>query len=369
MPPKLRDQYRDQGQPPLQFHYYSISHQNHHHQHPVHQQQTFPLYESVQHVDNLANHNNSHFPSQSTSNPTSTSAAAVSPPVRSNEELNLAVLRRHDPSVTSILSLAPYAVVYLFSPSSHQWEKSGVEGSLFVTQRTQGPLGEERYGVFVLNRRGLNNFDLPLTHGDNVEVTEEYVILKTDDDNTSSPPQPAATAASAVAGGSSSGTGGIPLDGGDRNGPAGAGPRIVGLWIYSEPPPNSTAETRAINARVIKECAVHAGQSLQMAQERRTAETRQAAAARPEAPPSADPAAVPMYRQISLKELFGQQRAQDDAWSVKIHSPAAEEPPTLASGVWSQPPPPLPQSTPSSRLPGTDVLADLFHRAGLTYRS
>lgn len=96
------------------------------------------------------------------------------PPLRSNEELNLSVLRRHNPSVNTILSLAPYAVVYLFNPTSRQWEKSGVEGSLFVCQLSQGSLGEERYSVFVLNRRGLNNFDILLTDGDNVELTEEY---------------------------------------------------------------------------------------------------------------------------------------------------------------------------------------------------
>src|SRR6266487_2235817 len=35
---------------------------------------------------------------------------AIPPPTRTNEELNLAVLRRHNPAITSILSLAPYAV-------------------------------------------------------------------------------------------------------------------------------------------------------------------------------------------------------------------------------------------------------------------
>lgn len=105
----------------------------------------------------------------------------AAPPLRSNEEINLSVIRRHNPSVIAILSLAPYAVVYIFSPTTRQWEKNGVEGTLFVCQLTQGPLGEERYTAFVLNRRGLNNFDLPLTDSDNVEVTEEYVILKTDE--------------------------------------------------------------------------------------------------------------------------------------------------------------------------------------------
>lgn len=152
------------------------------------------------------------------------------PPSRTNEELNNAVLRRHNPEIASILSLAPYVVVYVFNPESQQWEKTGIEGSMFVCQLVPEAYGQERYSVFVLNRRGLNNFDLHLTDENNVEITDEFVILKSGNDS------------------------------GEE--------KIYGLWIYSEPPPNSTAETRKINAQVIKECAIHAGQSLLLAREK-----------------------------------------------------------------------------------------------------
>ncbi|KAJ5104830.1 Dcp1-like decapping [Penicillium alfredii] len=274
------------------------------------------------------------------------------PPLRSNEELNLSVIQRHNPTVTSVLSLAPYAVVYLFSPTTRQWEKNGVEGSLFVCQQTQGSLGEERYNAFVLNRRGLDNFDLPLTDGENVELTEEYVILKADE--------------SAEA---ENGENGIadPLNpqNGRPNTQNGApnNVRIYGLWIYSEPPPNSTAEARTLNAQMIRECATHAGQSLKLARERLEAMRQNglhvaAAAASTQAAPLEEvQASVPMGRQISLKDLFGQQRAQDDGWSVRAHhlGPADHRPayqPMMAQ------PPPAPQAQP-------DVLSDLFRRAGL----
>ncbi|OXV06942.1 hypothetical protein Egran_05292 [Elaphomyces granulatus] len=235
------------------------------------------------------------------------------PPTRSNEELNLSVLRRHNASIASILSLAPYAVVYIFSPTTKQWEKSGVEGSMFVYQLVQGPLGEDRYGVLVLNRRGLNNFDIRLTDGENVELTEEYVILKIDDNDVEDSDE---------------------LGGGRQSG-------IYGLWIYSEPPPNSTSETRSINAQVIKECAVHAGRSVTLARERDHQNGH----------PQPSFSSVPMGRQISLKELFGQQRAQDDEWSVKVHSPSPLEP------------------EPPSQRAGQDVLGNLFRRAGLAYQA
>lgn len=216
---------------------------------------------------------------------------------------------------------------------------------MFVCQLTQGRLGEERYSVFVLNRRGLDNFDIRLTDGENVELTDEYVILKADDSS------------------EDSGGGG----GGNNSGNNNANnARIYGLWIYSEPPPNSTAETRAINAQMIKECAVHAGESLKLARERLEAERQiglHAAAAAAAAPDGAY-SSVPMSRQISLKELFGQQRAQDDGWSVKAHSPGPVE--TQQNSPWPQQ---HPQTQAAPAAARQDVLGELFRRAGVAYQS
>lgn len=294
------------------------------------------------------------------------------PPLRSNEELNLAVLRRHNPSITSILSLAQYAVVYIFSPATRQWEKNGVEGTLFVCQLSQGNLGEERYSAFVLNRRGLQNFDLPLTDGENVELTEEYVILKADE----------STEVDTSTNGNAE-----PLNPQARQNGGADGVRIYGLWIYSEPPPNSTAETRTINAQMIRECAVHAGRSMKLARERLEALRQNgmhvaAAAAELQAAPLEEmQAGVPMGRQISLKDLFGRQRAQDDEWTVRAHHPMEQQqqqqaPPPMPQTQQSFPPPGMmPQQQPpyqpnplASQPPQQpDVLGDLFRRAGLAY--
>lgn len=313
--------------------------------------------------NNNNNNNNNHFTDyESDAAYFSDMQQQPAPPLRSNEELNLAVLRRHNPSITSILSLAPYSVVYIFSPTTRQWEKNGVEGTLFVCQLTQGSLGEERYSAFVLNRRGLQNFDLPLTDGENVELTEEYVILKADE-------------------ATDSGTNGIADPQARQNGNNANGVRIYGLWIYSEPPPNSTAETRTINAQMIRECAVHAGQSMKLARERLEAMRQNgmhlaaAAAGTQTAPLEEVQASVPMGRQISLKDLFGQQRAQDDGWTVRAHHAGPME--------QQQQPHPQPQIRPemfqqqsqqyhpnplAPHPPQPDVLGDLFRRAGLAYQ-
>ena len=60
-----------------------------------------------------------------------------------------------------------------FSPETQQWEKSGIEGTLFVCQTT-GP----RYNVVILNRKSLDNFITELKSGEDIEITEQYIILQ-----------------------------------------------------------------------------------------------------------------------------------------------------------------------------------------------
>ena len=136
------------------------------------------------------------------------------PPARTNTELNLLVLRRYVPSIQRIISIAPFAVVYLFSAETQQWEKSGVEGTLFVCQLSGSPY--PRYSVVILNRKSMDNFITELVSGEDIEITEQYVILQVlGEDGT---------------------------------------PNIYGLWIFSDD--ESTPNTREVVANAIQECAV-----------------------------------------------------------------------------------------------------------------
>lgn len=241
-------------------------------------------------------------------------------PDRSNEELNIKVVQRYNPDVFRIMSLAPYAVVYSFNTSSASWEKSGVEGTMFVCELKPGPLGEERYTVFVLNRRGMNNFECQLIDGNDVELTPEYIILKIEEK--------------------------------DYEGNAKAEPSIVGIWIYTEAFANSTSDARALNAEIIKECATHAGDTLKLAKERLALEkmkTEQADSAHLHAP----------GRQISLHEMFGQQRQQDDAWTVRAHDTSPEKQGSGIVAANAQP-----HVMPTAPMPtGNPVLDQLFAKA------
>ncbi|TKX25999.1 putative Dcp1-like decapping family protein [Elsinoe australis] len=168
--------------------------------------------------------------------------AAPHAPARTNEELNLTVLKRHNASVQQILSVAGFACVYRFSPESQTWVKIGVEGALFVSELLPvalpnaypgGPGGGEgsglveRYGVAVLNRKGLNNFNVELRSAGDVDVDEEYVILQVGE--------------------------GEEVEEG-----------IYGLWIFC---PQGNTTDREVAAAVITECAGRAERSRAAAEE------------------------------------------------------------------------------------------------------
>ena len=92
--------------------------------------------------------------------------------------LNLKVLQRHEPLTESIVSIAPFAVVYTYSQTSKSWDKCGIEGTLFITKLHPHQFGGERYSVLILNRLGLNNFRYEMTTPENVELSdEEFIVL------------------------------------------------------------------------------------------------------------------------------------------------------------------------------------------------
>lgn len=153
-----------------------------------------------------------------TANPTDIPPLTMAPPPkRTNTELNLSVLRRYVPDTERIISIAPFAVVYHFSPDTQQWEKSGIEGTLFVCQLVGDT--HPRYNVIILNRKSLENFVTELVSEDDIEITEQYVILQVLGEN------------------------GVPV--------------IYGLWIFSDEG-EGVHTTKDIVAGAIQECAMRA---------------------------------------------------------------------------------------------------------------
>lgn len=241
------------------------------------------------------------------------------------------MLRRYEPDVLSIISTAPYAVLYVFVQEDQTWEKSGIEGTLFVTACTPDAQGAERFRVIVLNRRGLDNFSSELSSPEDVDVTEEYIIIKGDVSEAEHDP--------------------------DYND---EGPQIYGLWIFSEPPPSSTAQMRDFIGQIIVQCADRAAESRKLIAEHQTAQLAQELANSQTSPGVMDSAGADTQRQLSLLELFGRSRAQDSGSITNNHYTATHVP-------FSGPPPvqgiPAPQTAKAMFTTNSDTE---FFRTGTT---
>ncbi|CAE7008273.1 hypothetical protein P3342_002822 [Pyrenophora teres f. teres] len=222
------------------------------------------------------------------------------PPRRSNEELNLSVLGRIYPDVRAIEHVTPYAALYTFSLETQQWEKMGIEGTLFICQLTPSPMGAERYCAIILNRRGLDNFYEELTSSDKMEISDPYVIIQ--------------------------------------------GEHVYGIWIFADPPPASTANCRVETAAKMMDIADRAKASR---------DALEPPASSTMSRPTEAALSTPMGRQLSLRDLFGHQREQDADFSIHNHTahpmPSSHYPP---QAYLSNPAPPQ-----------SDLLGQLFSKA------
>ncbi|MBW0518945.1 hypothetical protein O181_058660 [Austropuccinia psidii MF-1] len=86
--------------------------------------------------------------------------------------INFNVLRRHDPQICSIIDSTSYVVIYRYFHGA--WSKTGFEGTMFLFQRQSSPL----FGLFVLNRQGLDNFCQGLLPSWDVDLDEGLIIWR-----------------------------------------------------------------------------------------------------------------------------------------------------------------------------------------------
>ncbi|KAG6888805.1 hypothetical protein C0995_005825 [Termitomyces sp. Mi166 len=111
------------------------------------------------------------------SEPPLSPSALVSPPgtgmsPASRYQHNLKVLRRRDPSITSIFDQFSHVCVYHHNGT--KWEKLGYEGSMFLYERESYP----PYGFYILNRMGTDDHIQRLYPEDNIGAHSSYLIIR-----------------------------------------------------------------------------------------------------------------------------------------------------------------------------------------------
>jgi hypothetical protein len=92
--------------------------------------------------------------------------------------MNFSVIKRYVPNLSEIVDIAQSAHIYTFSHSEATWEKTGIEGSMFVCELTPSPItGAPRHCIIVLNRKGLENLIIHSSELQHVEITDQFLLL------------------------------------------------------------------------------------------------------------------------------------------------------------------------------------------------
>lgn len=89
---------------------------------------------------------------------------------------NLRVLQRMDRNVVDVAITATHVVLYEYNTTAKQslWEKKNVEGTLFITKRSDAP----RFKLIVLNRNSTENLEVSITAALQMQVKDPYLILR-----------------------------------------------------------------------------------------------------------------------------------------------------------------------------------------------
>ncbi|XP_001601191.1 mRNA-decapping enzyme 1A [Nasonia vitripennis] len=88
--------------------------------------------------------------------------------------MNVAALKRVDPYVRDILETATHVALYTFNGEKNEWEKTDIEGALFVYSR----IGEPYNSILIMNRLNTKNQVEPVTPGLDLQLQEPFLLYK-----------------------------------------------------------------------------------------------------------------------------------------------------------------------------------------------
>ncbi|XP_052433357.1 mRNA-decapping enzyme 1B isoform X3 [Carassius gibelio] len=88
--------------------------------------------------------------------------------------MSLSALKRLDPYIHSITDLASQVALYTFNNTTNEWEKTDVEGTLFVYNRLASP----RHGFTILNRLSMDNLSEPITKDLDFQLQHPFLLYR-----------------------------------------------------------------------------------------------------------------------------------------------------------------------------------------------
>nr|XP_046152817.1 mRNA-decapping enzyme 1B-like isoform X2 [Oncorhynchus gorbuscha] len=89
-------------------------------------------------------------------------------------DISLAALQRQDPYIDNIVDVASQVALYTFNNRSNEWEKTDVEGTLFVYTRLASP----RHGFTIMNRLSMENLTEPITKDLDFQLQDPFLLYR-----------------------------------------------------------------------------------------------------------------------------------------------------------------------------------------------
>ncbi|KAG5845697.1 hypothetical protein ANANG_G00142010 [Anguilla anguilla] len=89
-------------------------------------------------------------------------------------DISLAALKRQDPYINNIVDVASQVALYTFSNRANEWEKTDVEGTLFVYTRLASP----RHGFTIMNRLNMDNLTEPITKDLDFQLQDPFLLYR-----------------------------------------------------------------------------------------------------------------------------------------------------------------------------------------------
>lgn len=105
---------------------------------------------------------------------TATSAGSGSCLTAKGLDISLAALQRQDPYINNIVDVASQVALYTYNNGANEWEKTEVEGTLFIYTRLASP----RHGFTIMNRLSMENLTEPITKDLDFQLQHPFLLYR-----------------------------------------------------------------------------------------------------------------------------------------------------------------------------------------------
>ncbi|XP_018593221.2 mRNA-decapping enzyme 1A [Scleropages formosus] len=93
---------------------------------------------------------------------------------KAGHHMSLAALQQHDPYINEIVDVTGQVALYTFNAKANEWEKTDIEGTLFVYTRSASPY----HGFTIMNRLSMENLVEPINKDLEFQLQDPFLLYR-----------------------------------------------------------------------------------------------------------------------------------------------------------------------------------------------